>query len=770
MDKIYYSPQNYQLIFKNLNQSYNNQLNQKQCNHIILKCMDNIWKNNNHNIPHGVSKEKFLYNLNSQIIQLCKKHIPNHHNKNNKSINHNNKNNKLNQMFDGIMNRNMPNDILDLPRPQPQLKNELNNDKYLNNIIDERNNIFPQKKNVQFEDSDYIKEKDDKSIINFDNIYEQKMNDRKKLEINSTPTPLNNDTLYGTPLDAIYDTYNLDVIDSQQNNFNQNHNQTENHIQNQTENHIQNHNQNENENENIGTPIDTIYNNSNQIIDNEHYENQFENKLLNQNINNIDNNIIIQQDYDNQNIYKSLDINVNNESNSFAPSNINVDSVITPTKNNLIEKNYFITINSLNRDLELYSNPSNFQVNFSPTSNTTYIQNYLSKKGLLIYKEKTIFYGNQGAIIGRTYDNILDIKCSSAIIPQTNNKYNVKKQPYLLLHINELKGPYEGTNKSLSNAFAKLVIDKDRDTQFFSVFNIYDDSEYYIYNPTSLGKLDKMTLQLKKQNQQNYIVGIDKLFINSFKEINNHSNNYCNNDYSYTQITINSNSLLYKDYCKNCDLNKTYLNEGDLLYFFDTSPEECDVIYFDDNVKITNLQNNGSNLLLNAIVNNNIIEDYYIIENDFDSEKILFNEILYDNKDYYIYLSYSSDNIDYINNVFLKVLSINNTSIIIEKFDDFDPNIQYHIYKFGFTFANKKGRNNDNENSLFSYYGHHIHSIDDTNGLIITIDFPFHLLPNYLLQPNNYVFFIQDKLQINYTFKITELIKDTSLIQSDLNY
>ena len=41
-------------------------------------------------------------------------------------------------------------------------------------------------------------------------------------------------------------------------------------------------------------------------------------------------------------------------------------------------------------------------------------------------------------------------------------------------------------------------------------------------------------------------------------------------------------------------------------------------------------------------------------------------------------------------------------NIIIEKFDDYDPNINYEIYKFGFTFKNNKGRQSENKNSLFS--------------------------------------------------------------------
>ena len=50
MDKIYYSPQNFQLLFKNLNNYYNGQLKQKDSKNIILQCMDYVWNNNNHNL------------------------------------------------------------------------------------------------------------------------------------------------------------------------------------------------------------------------------------------------------------------------------------------------------------------------------------------------------------------------------------------------------------------------------------------------------------------------------------------------------------------------------------------------------------------------------------------------------------------------------------------------------------------------------------------------------------------------------------------------
>ena len=278
-----------------------------------------------------------------------------------------------------------------------------------------------------------------------------------------------------------------------------------------------------------------------------------------------------------------------------------------------------------------------------------------------------------------------------------------------------------------------------------------------------------MTLKLQKHNQDNYLIGIDKLYISNFNETNQINEELCINNNNLTEITINNDSEFYKNYCNGCKLNKTYLEENDLLYFYDTSPEECNVVYFEKNIKINNLQLTvNNNLLLNAVIGKSIYDEYYEIIPNETYEKILFNEIFFQNYDYYIYLSYSDNNTDYINNIFLKVLQVNDENIIIEKFDDYDPNIKYEIYKFGFTFKNNKGRQSENKNSLFSKFGHSINSINDSNGLKITLNFPYNNLPDYLHEQNNYVFFIQDKLQIHYTFKVIELIKDNQVLQSRL--
>jgi hypothetical protein len=61
----------------------------------------------------------------------------------------------------------------------------------------------------------------------------------------------------------------------------------------------------------------------------------------------------------------------------------------------------------------------------------------------------------------------------------------------------------------------------------------------------------------------------------------------------------------------------------------------------------------------------------------------------------------------------------------------------------------------------------------DDNKWEIEINFPYYLLKDCYLNPLMYypgtVFFIQEKLQITYTFKLTYNVKDYNMVSSGLN-
>ena len=144
------------------------------------------------------------------------------------------------------------------------------------------------------------------------------MNERKKLEFNSPYNENNNS--YGTPLEDIYDDYNLKVIDEQQELYN---------------------NDSDNENQVMSTPIHQ--NLTEKVIIKEQQVENFDNKFLNNNPNIIDKNIIIKQNYE-QPFYEKDNENsdeLNNNSENYSNFNTNSNSVILPPKNNLIEKVFY---------------------------------------------------------------------------------------------------------------------------------------------------------------------------------------------------------------------------------------------------------------------------------------------------------------------------------------------------------------------------------------------------------------------------------------------
>jgi len=86
-----------------------------------------------------------------------------------------------------------------------------------------------------------------------------------------------------------------------------------------------------------------------------------------------------------------------------------------------------------------------------------------------------------------------------------------------------------------------------------------------------------------------------------------------------------------------------------------------------------------------------------------------------------------------------------------------------------------RGKNNDDHSSLFSNNGFRVINVGTTSDTLwnIEINYPYENLPNNLkdqtLYKDSQIFFIQDKLQITYTFAINTLIKSYKEVKSKLN-
>ena len=111
--------------------------------------------------------------------------------------------------------------------------------------------------------------------------------------------------------------------------------------------------------------------------------------------------------------------------------------------NGLFERNakeidYYITIDSNDRDTEKWGNANFYEIIFVPTND----------------QEK-----NKGCI-NQSFNNIQTVELIEAIIPKnTKNGTNFNTLPCILLEIPELGSVYQGTNGYLRKTFSQLVFD-----------------------------------------------------------------------------------------------------------------------------------------------------------------------------------------------------------------------------------------------------------------------------------------------------------------------
>jgi len=506
----------------------------------------------------------------------------------------------------------------------------------------------------------------------------------------------------------------------------------------------------------------------------------------------------------------SNSIKNNNKSDIFKQSlnsvNPRENIVFKEPEYKLIEKTFYIIFDSSDRDLYEYPNPSSFQVKFSPIGNSLKYSSYYDDLGTLILKEKTVVYGDSTNLsVQETFDNINSISVKSVNVPvnliylgtiESQNEIhnlpnnlcvnNIYKESYVYLVIPELRGPYRGGNLLAYNAFAKLLIDyssisyvdkaKNLISYNFTTLMTSDKDECFMYEPVSAGKIDKLTLNLVNKTGNIYNFGIDKLYIQGFGEGSMKYNGYCGDRFMTTKFIIQNVNDEYKKYCElyyngvtSCNtLNSHTVNEGDLLYFYDTFPNSEQVIYLEDYVKINKIKfNKKYNKYEISVSYPKIIDGE---ENDvFINFKYLIPEANFNN--YYIVLHNTSTNINY----FFKIFDFTDSSVIIDNTIPMPKFKSYSMIRIGVVKPNVRGINNDNKSSLFYKSGYNVIGVGSTSDNLweIEVNFPYNNLPDYLKDTSLYIpgglFLIQEKLQVSYTFTVTVKTKDYQMVASGLN-
>jgi len=504
---------------------------------------------------------------------------------------------------------------------------------------------------------------------------------------------------------------------------------------------------------------------------------------------------------DNNQSFKQNDIFKRPLNSVYSPENI----LFKEPEYKVVEKKFYIIFDSSDRDLHEFPNPASFQVKFSPVGNNLKYSSYYDDLGTLILKERTVIYGDATNLsVQETFDNINSIAVKSVNVPvnliylgtkepqndhtsllQNSCVNNIYKESYVYLVIPELRGPYRGGNLLAYNAFAKLLIDYssvayvDKQSNFisynFTTLMTIDRDECFIYEPVSAGKIDKMTLNLVNKAGQLYNFGIDKLYIQHFSEGDMRYNGYCGSKFMTTKFIIQNVNDEYKKYCElyynglSCNtLNSHSVNEGDLLYFYDTLPNSEQVIYLEDYVKINKIKLNKKYNKHEVFISYPKIIDGE--ENDvFINFKYLIPEANFNN--YYIVFNNTSTNMNY----FFKILDFTDSSVIIDDTIPLPKFKNYSSIRVGIVKPNLRGSNNDDRTSLFYKGGYNVVAVGETSNNFweVEINFPYDNLPVYLKDSNLYIpgalFLIQERMQVSYTFTVTIKTKDYQMVTSQLN-
>jgi hypothetical protein len=467
-------------------------------------------------------------------------------------------------------------------------------------------------------------------------------------------------------------------------------------------------------------------------------------------------------------------------------------SLIPPEKLNYQTRKYFISIDSLERDLEAYPLPTNFQVRFEQPATQVEVPSFLNSDGVVVYGPPVVYQnvGGKGAKLENIYENVVELKCIDAqipldrgyvgglapynfngpeidenkLVPNAFSSYpygpiwkenygisiDVLDEPYFFLIVDEIDGAYDGTTLASRRALAKLNFDKMYGVNRKFVNLKTSTLEGKTFYPSTWAKLSQMTLQLVTRFNELLNVGVDKVYIKSIEQGEEVKPGFfcpLKAGQHLTKVSIIANDPSYGQ-----EICGVGLSPGDRLIFY----------------SIFNCNPLGSATKLN--------ENVYISFTNYPS--------------IYFYMVYDSQNGKKEKKIdvqpFLKVgdmITINNKYILdIEMIDnfginlrvksrmsDFDPNVM--VIAKGFVKVNKRGSNEIDACSFLAPSGIRVGGRLD-NPLEFQLLYPFEDIPTYLKSPpwgffRPYeAFYIHAKKQISYTFEVTQMEQNMEVLNS----
>jgi len=501
---------------------------------------------------------------------------------------------------------------------------------------------------------------------------------------------------------------------------------------------------------------------------------------------------------------------------------------IKPPRNNQVEKNIIVVINSKDRDLSIYPNSNNFQVKFSPNGDTIEIPTTLNPDGSIKREPATLYKGYQGAVIQQGLKNIKHIRLLNVTVPFSPVYYNgnypdqfngqtdviktpnpgegdawnknlnhmgtgylplwqlkneshigipidVLNEPYLLVDIDEIDTQqyFRSTNIENEKAFARVISDKligAYRTSSFAVFSTYSPSERMTYEPTLLSHIDKMTLHLKTQCNEHLYVGQDKIYVKKLSDGGETENEKITN--SCLNISEPEPGIIIKiehthpDYRQEKCIGDTITGHG---------LRPGDIIYFYSTKPCkSEFASNLNSSLTKILINNKKLYVFYESRPTKNGKSIPSKpNNCYDEKYYSLKMNNYMEIGDYISyNGYLYYANAFGSTIdkgfYVELINHPITNIdEYTSANIGIVRKNKRGFSDNNPCSLIYKGGHIVTYIKNQHEFII--DIPGGNLNNiYKNLDKNTLFFIKKHLQISYMFEFTIVEKEYSQLTSDI--
>ena len=498
---------------------------------------------------------------------------------------------------------------------------------------------------------------------------------------------------------------------------------------------------------------------------------------------------------------KTLKQNRNNaekdlEINNLLTENANINyPLIAPENTRYITRKYYLSVDSLQRDLEHFPLPTNFQVRFEQPDEEIEVPSYLNQNGVVIYEKPMLFQnvGGKGAKMETIYENIVELKCLDAQIPfdryfvggTSPYKFNGPKidenkenqlaftsypygpiweqnygievdildEPFYYLVVDEIDGAYDGTNLASRRALAKLNYDKmyGFGKKFLNLRTTALEGK--IFYPTNLAKLSQMTLKLVTRFSRLLDVGVDKVYVEKVEKGEEVTEDglFCPliPGQHLTKITIISDDPEYgQELCSHNNI------PGDRLLFY--SIYNCDPF-----IQYTKLSKNIYIKFLDNSGYDGIIKIYFYMvygeSSDIKEKKVDATAFLRE-----------KDLIILNNKYMLDIVRITDGgySLLLSPRIPFDTS-QVITHK-GFIRTKKSGNNNENKKSLLYEAGHRVGG-KLSNRYTFQILYPYECVPDYLRDPvykPKELFYIHAKKQITYTFQVTQVEQNMENLDS----